>query len=195
MATSISFPFNLDKAVSVMCNLLGRSKVPVDINRLVTMLYLIDRHAIARRNFPVIGGSYYSTESGPVIGEAYEIVLSEAAFGQDGLLNRWIARDLVGWCVKLQSEYLPGSLGGDDIHIVDVVYKGWSDLTAHGLRVWCKEHCAEGMPYQEPFVKIDLEKLFMVLGKTPDDFGAVRERLVHGILAGSTLAQMTKISS
>lgn len=76
----INFDFNEKKATQVTALLLTLNNNELNYTKLIKLLYIIDRTALERFNWPVIGDEYYSMDKGPVLSKVLNLVKQTIIF-------------------------------------------------------------------------------------------------------------------
>jgi hypothetical protein len=74
---NVRFPFNQNKAAQAAAHLLQLRGGRLDYSKLISLLYLADRHALVDRGLPITGGTMVSTADGLVLAEASKLIESD----------------------------------------------------------------------------------------------------------------------
>lgn len=70
---NVRFPFNQNKAAQAAAHLLKLHGGRLNYSKLISLLYLADRHALVDRGLPITGGLMVSAAGGPVLAEASKL--------------------------------------------------------------------------------------------------------------------------
>src|SRR5690242_9243348 len=105
-STAIGFPFNPQKATEAAGRFMTLTRGPINILKLVKLVYLLDRESIARRGVPVVGGVYLSMRNGPVTSEILDLINSGSLWNCETNWERFIS-DRQGHNVELSKD--PGT--------------------------------------------------------------------------------------
>lgn len=140
--------------------------------RLLKLLYLIDREAIQKWDWPVTFDTYVSMEHGPVLSTTYNLIKTPSAGRYWG---RFIGEG-TGPAVVLAEETPTDQLSEAEIELAEEVfnrYSGWSDWKlrtyTHSLEEW-----------EDPgnsSLAIDFEKLLRSVGKSDEERKEIVEEL------------------
>lgn len=176
------FPTNERKVTDAVARLIEKSGADVDYLRVMKLVYLSDRAAIAKRGSPIVGGHYYSMRKGPTVGEVMDCVHHRSA-------PRW--KEFIsarkGNALNLLARPSYSSLSAPEIEILDAVVAEHFSRSTDDLVVWCHENCPE---YVEVFwgrKPIEIESILRAEKKSPGHIEKIAARAkeleeLHAIL-------------
>ena len=158
--------------------------------KLVKLIYLLDRHSIAKRGIPVVGGVYYSMRNGPVTSELLDIVnAGKLACDSDSSWEQFIS-DRNGHEVALLGE--PPSINAvseSEIRLVDEIYAAHGSKNQWEIRDWCHENCGEWSPLQNGRENIQVEEIAANVGKSSSELQRISEEARESnLLTGAFVA-------
>ncbi len=157
--SNIKFTFNSDKASQAILWLIQRNNGSMEKLKLVKLLFLADREHLAKYGRPIIGGTYYAMDYGPVSSELLSC-LNEA---ESGTLPFRIENQFKLVANKTCDEEW---LSQSDLDVLDGIYKRYghidrfrlSEIT-HELKAYKKNEPTEGgrrlLPYEDFFLDLD----------------------------------------
>jgi uncharacterized phage-associated protein len=156
---NIKFTFNSDKASQAILWLIQRNNGSMDKLKLVKLLFLADREHLAKYGRPIIGGTYYTMDYGPVSSE----LLNYLEVAEGGTLP-FRVEDQFKLVVNqpCDEEWLSQS----DLDVLDGIYKGYGHIDrfllsniTHQLKVYKKNEPAKGgrnyLSYEDFFLDLD----------------------------------------
>lgn len=136
------FSFNEDRATEIAAYLIERAGRGGSLNsaKLIKLMYLIDRAALLEWKRPAIGGDYVSMDNGPVLSEAYELIMGDSA--EAGPWAEHIVREGRG-SVKLAKKPGTGRFTKSLRKIIDSVLARHGSKTLAQIIDHCRKHCGE----------------------------------------------------
>ena len=140
----------------------------MNVMKLVKLVYLLDRVALARRGIPVVGGAYFSLPNGPITSELLDLVNSGCLPGEPDC--RWdeFISDREDHIVALKGAVPNDHLSPAEMDLIKEVYREHGKKSQWQLRDWCHEHCAEWTPLENGRDRIPMEKIAHAVGKTDE---------------------------
>ncbi|MBN1796711.1 MAG: SocA family protein [Sedimentisphaerales bacterium] len=157
----VTFQFDREKATQAIVWLIKRNNGSMDKLQLVKLLFLADREHLSKYGRPIVGGSYYAMDYGPVSSQLLdylnEPINKESAFIVDKN-HTIIAQNTSG------QEWLSQS----DLDVLDEIYKSYGhvdkwklrDIT-HTFAAYKKNEPSEGgrqpLPYEDFFLDMDVD--------------------------------------
>jgi len=186
----VTFRFNTRKATETASLFIQREGGRLNVMKLVKLIYLLDRHSIAKRGIPVVGGVYYSMRNGPVTSELLDIVnAGKLACDSDSSWEQFIS-DRNGHEVALLGE--PPSINAvseSEIRLVDEIYAAHGSKNQWEIRDWCHENCGEWSPLQNGRENIQVEEIAANVGKSSSELQRISEEARESnLLTGAFVA-------
>jgi len=159
----IKFPYDQKKATQAILWLLHKNNGFMDKLQLVKLFYYIDREHLARYGRPIIGGSYYAMQFGPVCSELLDFLDSTATVNTS-LLFMLLDKQVI----EKQGHQIADEdwLSESDLEVLEDIYKNYghidkfklSDMT-HELKAYKKNTPPENgrklIPYEDFFEDLD----------------------------------------
>jgi uncharacterized phage-associated protein len=154
--SNIKFPFDTNKAIQAVLWLLHRNNGAMDKLTLVKMMFFADREHLVKYGRPVIGGTYYTMEHGPVSSELLDLINSIKNSGNK------IPLKLSDHNIKATDSPNANFLSESDVTILDNIYQAYGHLDGfklrditHELKAYKKNTPPQGsrseLPYEDFF--------------------------------------------
>jgi uncharacterized phage-associated protein len=124
----IKFPFEKDKAIQAVLWLLHRNNGAMDKLTLVKLVFFADREHLVKYGRPIIGGTYYTMEHGPVSSELLDLINSIETN------DRRIPLKPCGHNIKAADSPNANLLSESDVTILDGIYQIYGHLDGFRLR-------------------------------------------------------------
>jgi hypothetical protein len=162
------FPFDAAKAIEAAASFLLLADRRINLMKLVKLIYLLDRVAIARRGIPVVGGAYFSLPHGPVTSQLLDLINSRFVSDAQGIWEQFISRRLNYDLLLLA---FPGAahLSKFEQDLIREVSSSFLDVDQWHTRDWCHDHCGEWTRLEKGRAPISLGKLAEQVGRDPDE--------------------------
>jgi uncharacterized phage-associated protein len=156
---NIKFTFNSDKASAAILWLIQRNNGSMDKLKLVKLFFWADRAHLAEYGRPIIGGTYYAMDYGPVSSELLDY-LNEAKCNT-------LPFRIEGQCKLIANKPCDEEwLSQSDLDVLDDIYKNYghidpfrlSEIT-HELKAYKKNEPTKGgrrcLSYEDFFLDLD----------------------------------------
>ena len=158
------------QAAQVAAALILRARMPVEALRLTKLMYLVEREAMKRSVFPIVGDDLCAMRKGMGLSRTYNLMIEKPETHTTGEWGKHIERTPKGLTVsKGIGESALTGLSANDVKVIDEVWlehgsKSNDELiheVHHGLEEW-KDHW-ESESRNSGSVKAPYEVLFKVL--------------------------------
>lgn len=188
-SSGMNFRFNIGKATEAACLFLERAGGPMNIMKLVKLVYLLDRLSLDRRGIPVVGGDYLSMRNGPVTSEVLDLINEGRLYPEPDC--RWDqcigARE--NHTVALLQRPAREEISNAEVKLLDELWAAHGAKDHWQLVHWCHEHCKEWTPLSTGRAPISVESVAEALGKGPAEITSLTQEArelnrLHEIFAG-----------
>jgi uncharacterized phage-associated protein len=190
MPTSIRFKFNALKTVQVAAMFLDMHGGTMKYLGLLKLLYLADRAALTKLDYPLSGDKYYSMEFGPVMSNTYDLIKNRQIPGAIEIWKEYISTrdESSGYVVELLNPPGDDELSEEEVEIIREIYKKHGGQDRFDL-VELTHQLPEWQNPGKTSILIDVEKLLIHLGKTEEKIKSIsdvvaREAYLDEILNG-----------
>ncbi len=171
MSNMEDFHFDERKAAQAAAYFAKKAGGEINYMKLIKLLYLADREAIKRWNFPIVGGHYVSMDNGPVTSPIYDAIKSpDLGFPAWKNLFRKAGYDLI-----LTSEPEFADLSRAEMEALDFIEREFGDKGEWDLVYYTHEKCPEWSDPQGSSIPIDPEEILRKIGKTPGEIAVAKE--------------------
>jgi hypothetical protein len=118
----IAFTFDIKKTVQVINYLLKRNRGKINYTKLIKLLYIADREALAKYDATITGDKYCSMDNGPVLSEIYNLVLGRSSLVHQQLYwDGFFRRDAYDLVLMHENRLPADRLSEAEIAILDGV--------------------------------------------------------------------------
>lgn len=184
---SIQFRFQPKKAVQAAAMLLKlHDRKPMKYLGLLKMLYIADRIALERMDWPITGDRYVSMKYGPVLSGVYDLIKGQPLDNALPIWFQFISPRDSNFEVKLLEDPGNGELCEEEEEIIQEVYQTFGHLNPFDVAEW-----THSLPeWQNPGdsqIPIVVEDVLRNVGKSREeieeiDEDAVREAYLDEVL-------------
>lgn len=168
--------FNQIKTAQVASWLLARCGSPMDILKLMKLLYLADREAMSRYGSSITGDRMVAMPHGPVLSQTLDLMNGAGPVVEGGWDSR--VSDRAGRRISLQEgssvdrESLD-EISDAELETLEKVASEFGALSAWELREYTHRHCSEWVDPCGSSVPIAYEDVFRALGRNEDESKAL----------------------
>lgn len=160
--------FDQVKTAQIAAQLMRICGSPIEILKLMKLLYLVDREAMDRFGFPVTGDRMVSMPHGPVLSQTLDLIngaQAQIAGGWDALIA-----DRSGRRVALKNpgevtEESLDELSETELQVIKDVADRFGQMSAWDLRQYTHRNCPEWVDPCGSSKPIQYEDVFLALGK------------------------------
>jgi uncharacterized phage-associated protein len=159
--------FNEKKAAQVAAFFLIQSKTPLEILKLMKLMYLAERGSFASYGEGMVGDRLVSMPHGPVLSITHNFMNGELTSSADGW-DTWIADRAVRMLTlsdakaRAQLDDLL-ELSDADIQMLETTWQQFGRMTAWQLREYTHDHCPEWQDPDGSMIPMKPEDLFNAL--------------------------------
>ncbi|WP_236494178.1 Panacea domain-containing protein [Xanthomonas phaseoli] len=140
----------------------------MEILKLMKLLYLVDRAALAKYGFSVTGDKMVSMPHGPVLSQTLDLMNGAGASVHDGwdskIMDRAGRRIALRDGVSVDRESLD-EISDAELDLMESVFREYGEKSSWDLREYTHNHCSE---WQDPCgssVPIAYESIFKAFGR------------------------------
>lgn len=149
--------------------------------KLIKLMYLADRQALAEHGFPLSGDSVVAMPHGPVLSLTLNYINGDLESGEDGW-EAWIS-DRENYEVALrerpQGHDKLDELSPADVDILTGVWKRFGGMTKFQISDYTHDHCPEWQDPQGSSFPIPFSRIFEALGRNPDEAKWLEQRITE----------------
>jgi uncharacterized phage-associated protein len=142
--------------------------------KLLKLLYLADRDAMAKWGDSISGDCFVSMPHGPVLSQTYDLIRGSSASNDQGW-NYWI-RGKANYEVSIAHKVVNrddfDELSNADCAILDAVFLRFGQMDTFEIRDYTHDNCAEWEDPQGSSFPIKPEAIFHALGKNENEIKA-----------------------
>lgn len=176
---TMNLKFDEKKTTQAAVRLIKSEGGTMNYLKLMKLLYLVDREALARWGRPVTFDHYFSMQHGQVLSNTLDLI-DEGVPPEVESQSYWLQHISTpsNYTVKLKEETTCDELSEVEIKLLDEIYKTYGHLTQWQLR---DLHHTLG-EYVDPGgsrVRTEYEDILKALGKTDAEISAVLADLKH----------------
>ena len=184
---TIQFQFDSIKAVESAALLLKLNGRSMNYMGLLKMLYIADRKALEKINFPIIGDQYYSLDYGPILSSVYDLIKGfdvkrEGVKGASHIWQKYIStrpkeyKNENYYKVRLLKDPGVQELCQDEEEILEEVYSKFAGIDPFEVAKWTHE-----LPeWKNPFgsrIPIEVENVLKYLKKTNEEITQISQEI------------------
>lgn len=167
--------FNVRKAAQVSAFFAMQDGGTINVLKLVKLVYLSNRLAMERFDFPLLDDNLVSMEHGPVNSLTFDCI--NGFYDQKDPWDEFItarARHIVGLADPGLKVAALDELSRADLAILTEIWKNFGHLNQWDLRTYTHDHCPEWEDPNGSSFPIPYERVFKFLKKADSDFLAQR---------------------
>ena len=148
----------MKKAAQTAHYFISRAGGELEILKLVKLIYLADRHSLKKRRIPVVGGTYFSLNHGPVTSEVLDLI-SDGTRDENSPWEQLIsdrAQHRVATSNSL-AEY--DALSSSEQGLLEDVWQQFGAQGKWDLVEWTHQHCEKWSDPRGGRIEISARKL------------------------------------
>jgi uncharacterized phage-associated protein len=141
----------------------------LNILKLVKLLYLADREAMDKYDFPLTGDHFVSMPHGPVLSGTYDLI--NGASGPDSTWEQWIS-DRENHNVSLKEEQTDTALdelSRAEVSVLESVYQQFGQMSQWDLVKYTHDNCPEWRDPNGSSIPISYEDVFLALKRDVEE--------------------------
>jgi uncharacterized phage-associated protein len=165
-------PFDISKAAQVAHFFITRQGSEIEILKLVKLIYLTDRLSLEKRRIPVVGGSFYSLQHGPVTSEVLDLINDGTRDG-DSLWEQLVSNRANHMVATARQVPEYDALSPSELRLLEEIWQRFGARDKWDLVRWTHQHCEEWSDPSGGRIEISARKLAESFGWKPaevDDF-------------------------
>lgn len=156
-----SEPRVAEMAAFFLAKLGGRAKYL----KLIKLLYLAEREAMAKWGDSISGDNFVSMPHGPVLSQTYDLIKGSVERGAWDHLIKDEADYMVSLRQPIDLDDLD-ELSRSEIAILQSIYEQYGHMGQYDLRDYTHDHCAEWEDPKGSSIPIPVERIFAAMGKS-----------------------------
>lgn len=163
--------FNQVKTTQIATWLMARCGNPMDVLKLMKLLYLADRLALSRYGFTMTGDRMVSMPHGPVLSQTLDLINGAGPTAQNG----WDAKiaDRAGRRISLRDGVQSDrdaldELSDTDVALLEQIAGEFGSMSAWDLREYTHKHCPEWVDPNGSSQPIRYEDVYKAIGVEPE---------------------------
>lgn len=174
---SIEFRFEPEKAVQAAAMLLKlHDRKPMKYLGLLKMLYIADRIALERTDWPITGDRYVSMKFGPVLSSVYDLIKEQPVDNALPIWSQFISPSNSNFEVELLDDPGNGDLCEAEEEILQEVYQTWGHVDPFDVAEW-----THTLPeWQNPngsAIPIEAKEILKSVGKSEEEIQEIQEEV------------------
>ncbi len=143
--------------------------------KLMKLLYLSDREAMARYGYPMTGDAVVAMPHGPVLSMTLNLMDGDVESQPDGW-ESWISakenHEVSLRDAAFRAEALD-ELSAADIEILDSIWQKFGHMGKYEIRDYTHRHCAEWQDPKGSSYPIPMQRIFTALGHSNEEAAAL----------------------
>lgn len=170
--------FNERKAAQMAAYLLDKRGGTMSHLKLMKLLYLAEREALARYGAPMAGDHLVAMPQGPVLSQTLNHMDGDVESSPGGW-DEWVsgkANNELSLKRDVSRDDLD-ELSDADIEVLDHVWEQFGHMTRWKIRDYAHENCREWKNPHGSSVPISYRKVFLALGRSNDEASELSDRI------------------
>ncbi len=171
--------FNERKAAQIAAWFLRQEAGRMPHLKLIKLMYLADRQAMAEHGYPITGDQVVAMPQGPVLSMTLNHINGDVESGEDGW-EAWVS-DRENHEVMLRdrgsTQAELDELSPADIDILQAIWKRFGKMTKWEIRDYTHDNCPEWEDPQGSSKPIPYERIFEALGRNWEEGARLAERI------------------
>lgn len=159
--------FDERKSTQLAAQFLSLAGGKMEYIRLIKLLYIADREALRRWQYPLTGDTYYSLRHGPIVSSIYDLVTEDPEFSEPTFWGTHIKTSR--YDVLLEREPSTDALAPAEITLVHEIHKKYEDTNTWNLVKMTHEEFPEWEPPGVSRVPITYEAILKAVGVDEDE--------------------------
>lgn len=170
----MSLPFNEAKAAEAAAFLLSRSGGRMNYNKLIKLLYIIDRTALLEWGNPITTDYYLLKATGPVLGQIHDLITEGSP--TPSAWSEYISEPQNGYEVELQRGAPYSELSAAERGLIDRILGEYGSNTVSGLNDVTRRF-PEWKDPKGTVVLLEYRDILRAGGKTESETKAIVEEI------------------
>jgi uncharacterized phage-associated protein len=173
----IRFRFNEKKTTQVAAILIAKHGGEVNYTKLIKLLYLVDREALARWHRPVTGDHYVSMKNGPVLSRTYDLI--NYAPDPDFTTVWYDYIEKKAFDVALKKTPATDELSKAELNLLEEIYERYKNKDWREMIRVCHDICTEWKHPGDTSVPIRVNDILSELRKTREEIADLEEEITN----------------
>jgi uncharacterized phage-associated protein len=187
--------FNEKKAAQVAAFFLIQAKTPLEILKLMKLMYLAERGSFASYGEGMVGDRLVSMPHGPVLSITHNFMNGELTSSLGGW-DAWIADRAARMLTLSDAKSLAKvedllELSDADIQVLETTWQQFGRMTAWQLRDYTHDHCPEWQDPDGSMIPMKPEDLFKALNFSAEQSTAYLGRMRQQAVINAAHATLT----
>lgn len=167
---------NIKKIIQIVHYVIAKYKYRINYTKLIKLLYLADRQALAETGTSITGDTYYAMANGPVLSTLYDLIRGKGSDDMKIMWNSVFAKD--GYDIYALSENISyGELSEYEEKVLDDIDEKYHNMTYTKMinLVHNKEICPEWNKPVNGAKLIKPESILLFSGWSDEDIDIWKE--------------------
>ena len=172
----ITFKFNEKKTTQAVALFLEKNGGGMNYMKLIKLLYLADREALAHWERPITGDNYVSMPKGPVLSNVLDII----NYGKYCNLNSYWYKYIntpSDHEIKLKEMPEHDTLSKREMELIDELFEKFKGLNQWDMVEICHEMLPEWEDVENTSKPIKIERILKEVHKSKEDIDAIAEEV------------------
>ena len=183
----ITFKFNEAKTTQAVALFLKKNDRKMNYMKLIKLLYLADRGALARWERPITGDSYFSMKNGPILSNVLDKISSGKEPSKESYWYKYIDKPC-DYNVSLKRDPGKEELSKREIELIDKIYKQYKKYDEWEMVDVCHKILPEWEHPGPTSIPIRIEDILKELKKTEKEIEIIEEEASNLEYADSVLS-------
>lgn len=172
----ITFKFNEIKTTQVAALFLKKNKGKMNYMKLIKLLYLADREALARWERPLTGDSYFSMKKGPILSSVLDIINNGKSICENSYWYKYISEP-ADYEISLEKEPQSDELSKRELELINEIYDKYKDVNKWDMVDICHKILPEWEHPGESSIPIRIEDILKAVNKTEREIEIIEEEI------------------
>ncbi|MBF0459342.1 MAG: SocA family protein [Nitrospirae bacterium] len=173
----IQFRFNEMKTTQAAARFIRLNGGSINYTKLLKLLYLTDRQALARWERPLTGDVYVSMRNGPVLSKTYDLIDYPENPEHVSPWYRFILKQDYDVCLKGDTGI--GELSNREIRLIDEIHETYKSYNVWQMIDICHRDCPEWNNPGDSSYPLPVEDILMALDKTPEEIELIADEIAE----------------
>jgi uncharacterized phage-associated protein len=162
--------FNDRKAAQIAAYFLTKARGSINHMKLIKLMYLADRSAMATFGLPISKDKFVSMDHGPVLSQTLNLINGEMRSSKNGW-NHWVSPrngNAINLLVSVKSRTQLDELSEKDIEVLKGVWEKFGHMNPFQLVDYCHDNCPEWVDPEGSSTPIKYAATLRAVGKSED---------------------------
>ena len=172
----IIFKFNEKKTTQTVSLFLKKNGGKMNYMKLIKLLYLVDREALAHWERPITGDVYVSMPRGPVLSNVLDIINNGNLHNFNPYWYKYITTPS-NYEIEIQEMPKLDTLSKREMELIDELFEKFKDLDQWDMVEICHEILPEWEDVKDTSKPIKINTILRELNKSEDEIKAIEEEV------------------